>query len=166
MKTGVCYNGDMRILIISDSHGNRSLALSACNQAEAVDCVIHLGDGSDDIELLSWVPNLTVIRLAGNCDPGSNAPRELLWECEGKRLLLAHGDRYGVKSGLGGLVQRGIEAGADCVLFGHTHCATVITLSDILFVNPGTLMRSTQPTTFAILEITPEGISANLHEIA
>lgn len=156
----------MRILVISDSHGNHPLALRACNLAEPVDYVIHLGDGSDDIELLSWVPNLTLIRVAGNCDPRSDAPREMIWECEGKRLLLAHGDRYDVKSGLGRLERRGIESGADGVLFGHTHCATIVTLSGILFVNPGTLMSSDRQATFAILEITPDGISATLHDIA
>lgn len=153
-------------MVISDSHGNWPLVLRAVNPSEPVDCVIHLGDGDDDAELLARITGADVIRVAGNCDTDSDAPRELLWECEGKRLLLVHGDRYGVKSGVGRLEQRGIEAGADCVLFGHTHCATVITLSGILFVNPGALMRSDRPATFALLEITPEGISATLHDIA
>ncbi|MEI6306489.1 MAG: metallophosphoesterase family protein, partial [Deltaproteobacteria bacterium] len=63
------------------------------------------------------------------------------------------------------LEQRGIEVGADIVLFGHTHHATIIKLSGILFVNPGTLMRSADKSSFAILEITSEGISAQLNEI-
>jgi predicted phosphodiesterase len=55
---------------------------------------------------------------------------------------------------------------ADAVLFGHTHCALVTSLSGILAVNPGTLMRSARYKSFAILEITSEGISATLHDIA
>jgi putative phosphoesterase len=86
-------------------------------------------------------------------------------EYEGKKLLLVHGDAYGVKNGLGWLGKRAGEVGADAVLFGHTHRATVTTLSGILAVNPGTLMRTSQRTSYAILEITQNSISAELHDI-
>ncbi len=155
----------MRILVISDTHGNYPLALRAWDLAEPLDAVIHLGDGGDDAELLSRIMGTEVIRVAGNCDHGSTEPRELLREYEGNRLLLVHGDRYGVKSGLARLEQRGIDVRADCVLFGHTHHATIVTLSGILFVNPGTLMCSSQQATFAVLEITPAGVTATLHDI-
>ncbi|HEY4743707.1 MAG TPA: metallophosphoesterase [Desulfuromonadaceae bacterium] len=154
----------MRVLVISDTHGNYPLALQACDLAAPVDTVIHLGDGGEDATLIAHALGIDVVRVAGNCDHGSG-PREMLWECEGKLLLLVHGDRYGVKSGLARLEQRGIAVGADVVLFGHTHCATITTLSGILFVNPGTLMRSDNQTTFAILDITPAGITAHLHDI-
>lgn len=155
----------MRIMVTSDTHGNYPLLLRTCDQAEPVDCVIHLGDGADDAVLLARIADISVISVAGNCDRGSDAPRELLWECEGKRLLLTHGDRYGVKSGLGKLEQRGIEAGADVVLFGHTHCATITRQNGILFVNPGTMMGAGRDATFAIMEITPKGASARLCSI-
>ena len=76
-----------------------------------------------------------------------------------------HGDACGVKSGTGMLEKRAKEAGADAVLFGHTHRATVTDLSGILAVNPGTLMRTAQQKSFAILEITPAGIAAQLYDI-
>lgn len=158
----------MKVIVISDTHGNFPLALRACEYVEPIDAVIHLGDGDcgNDVDLLAQFLSVDVIRVAGNCDPGSNAPREILWECNGKRLLLTHGDRYGVKNGMGRLEQRGIETGADAVLFGHTHCATITTLSGMLFVNPGTLMKSGTPTTFAILEISSTGIEASLQDIS
>lgn len=155
----------MRILVISDSHGNVPLALQACEMAESFDALFHLGDGGDDAEFLAHVLNDKVIHVAGNCDTGSDSPRELLLEYEGKKLLLVHGDAYGVKSGLGMLEKRAREAGADAVLFGHTHRATVTTLSGILAVNPGTLLRTALQKSFAVLEITPAGISAQLHDI-
>lgn len=155
----------MRILVISDTHGNFPLALKACDLNEPFDMVIHLGDGGDDAELLVHALDVPVLRVAGNCDIGSPLPRELLWEYEGKKLLLVHGDVYGVKSGLARLEQRGRETGADAVLFGHTHRAIVTDLSGILAVNPGSLMRGSTHTTCAILEISPQGISAVLHDI-
>ena len=39
-------------------------------------------------------------------------------------------------------------------------------LSGVLAVNPGTLMRGVQHATFALLEISADGLSAQLHDIA
>lgn len=156
----------MRILVMSDSHGNFPLALQACRMAGTFDVLFHLGDGGDDAALLADALNIKVIHVAGNCDLGSASPRELLLEYEGKKLLLVHGDAYRVKNGLGWLEKRAGEVGADAVLFGHTHRATVTTLSGILAVNPGSLMRTSQRTSYAILKITPAGITAQLYDIA
>ena len=155
----------MRILVMSDSHGNFPEALHVCDLAGTFDVLFHLGDGGDDAGLLAHALDVKVIHVAGNCDIGSASPRELLLECEGKKLLLVHGDAYGVKSGLGRLEKRAREAEADAVLFGHTHRSTVTTLSGILAVNPGTLMRTAQQKSFAILEITPAGITAQLYDV-
>jgi len=152
----------MRILVISDTHGNYPLALRAADLAEPFDAVIHLGDGAEDAALLAQVLEIQVLQVAGNCDLNSDAPRELLWECEGKRILLAHGDLYGVKRWMGGLEKRGLEEDADAVLFGHTHQAIITTRSGILFVNPGTLMRSSLHKSCAVMEIGPSGITARL----
>ena len=156
----------MRVLVMSDSHGNTPTALQACDLAEEFDTLVHLGDGAEDAAILAHALDVSVVHLAGNCDQGSSSPRELLWECEGKKLLMLHGDAYGVKSGLSLLEKRAREAGADAVLFGHTHRPLVATLSGMLVVNPGTLMRSALKKTFAIVEITSEGISARLQDIA
>lgn len=155
----------MKILVISDTHGNYPLAIRACDMAEPIDAVVHLGDGSADADLLTRIMDIPIIRVAGNCDQGSDAPRELVWEVQGKRLLLTHGDRYGVKNGLSRLEQSGITNRVEAVLFGHTHQAVVTTLSGMLFVNPGTLMGSSSLTTFSILEITSDSISASLFDI-
>jgi len=155
----------MKILVISDTHGNYPLAMRACDLAAPIDAVIHLGDGVSDAEILARIMAIPVIRVTGNCDRRSDAPRELIWEWHGKRLLLTHGDRYGVKNGLARLEQVGIESAADAVLFGHTHQATVTTLSGMLFVNPGALMNSGGGATFSTLEIVAGTISARLHSI-
>lgn len=155
----------MKILVMSDTHGNVPLALAACEMSRPFDAVIHLGDGSEDVKSLVHALDAAVIHVAGNCDIGSDAPRELVWECEGKRLLLVHGDAYRVKSGLERLEARAIEAGADAVLFGHTHYATVTTRADILFINPGTLAQFCPHTSCAILEITRTSITAELSDV-
>lgn len=150
---------------MSDTHGNTRLAERALELAQPVDCIIHLGDGAGDAEMLTNASDTQLVKVAGNCDYGSNAPRELLWHCEGKSILLAHGDAYGVKSGLSRLMQRAIDIKADAVLYGHSHQPAIVTHSGIVFVNPGTLIRTARNKSFAILTVTAEDISAQLHDI-
>ena len=157
----------MRIIVISDTHGNYPLAVKACDSVDQLDAIIHLGDGDEDAVLLSQLFNVPVIQVAGNCDFGSSAPRELLWECEGKRLLLTHGDLYGVKKGLGRLEKRGLDHAADIILFGHTHQAVIITMPKIILINPGSLNPASNQSnqSYAVLDVTPAGTAAKLHTI-
>lgn len=151
----------MRILIISDTHGNTSLAFRAHTICEPVDAVICLGDGITDAVQLYEVLDISVIAVAGNCDPAGSAQRELVWECEGKKILLTHGDAYGVKTGLARLEQRGMELGVDIICYGHTHIANLETRSGMLIVNPGTLARDANCHTCAVMEITEKAITAH-----
>jgi putative phosphoesterase len=155
----------MRVLVISDTHGNVSRAMAAHALSEPVDAVIHLGDGSADVDLLRATLDVPVINVAGNCDPGSNAPREFLWECEGKRILLTHGDAYQVKSGLARLLQRSLEIRADAVIFGHTHQAVCEINSAVLLLNPGALANHVHHRSYSVLNISSEGISCKNYDI-
>lgn len=155
----------MKVLVISDTHGNTSLAFRAHTLSEPVDAIIHLGDGAADAELLRAALEIPVINVAGNCDPGSYAPREQVWECEGKRILLTHGDLYQVKRGLAWLRQRAEEIGADAALFGHTHQGLLENHAGLLLVNPGTLSHAGHHRSYAVLDITPDGITARHYDI-
>lgn len=155
----------MKALVISDTHGNVNLALKAHSLSEPVDIIFHLGDGSDDADLMREVLDVPVINVAGNCDIGSKAPREQVWECYGKKILLSHGDAYGVKAGLSRLDQRARGIGADAVLFGHSHLALNEFRSELLVLNPGTLMQACRHRTYAVMTVTSDGITASLHNI-
>ena len=154
----------MKVLVISDTHGNVARAFIAHTRSEPVDVVIHMGDGSADADLMREVLDVPVINVAGNCDPGVNAPRECVWECEGKRIMLTHGDAYHVKSGLTRLRHRAEEIGVDAVLFGHTHQSVFEKHPALLLVNPGAL-SNTRHRSYAVLTIVPEGITCQHFDI-
>lgn len=154
-----CYSNDMRILVISDTHGCVERAFAAHSQCEPIDAIIHLGDGSDDADLLRDVLQIPVINVAGNCDVTTTAPRERIWECAGHCLLLTHGDRYQVKAGLAKLRQRAVEVDADVVMFGHTHVALYEEISGFTLLNPGNMARYGQYTSYAVVEISTESLS-------
>lgn len=147
----------MRILVVSDSHGNETRLLQAHEIFKPVDLLIHCGDGEADTITVEQAEGTTVLKVAGNCDIGSTAPRELVHLFDGKKALICHGDRYNVKVGLEKIVSRGKELGVDAILFGHTHLALVENCFGILLVNPGTLFSQAPFHSCAMLEITDDG---------
>ena len=155
----------MRILVVSDSHGNDGMLLRAHQQAGPVDAVIHTGDGELDAQLLEEILGETVLRVAGNCDHDSSAPRELLVTLADQRILITHGDRYLVKSGLERLLSHGKQCDADVILFGHTHLALSEQCDGIQLLNPGTLWGRAPFLSYGILELAPHQISATIHQL-
>lgn len=153
----------MRVLVVSDSHNNVGNLARAIDAAGSFDALIHLGDGEADLtyfeELLG---NCRFLRVAGNCDIGSSAPRELLVDWEGVHLLLCHGDQYMVKQGLAMLAERGVEVGADLVLYGHTHLARSEYVCNLHLLNPGTLWGRAPFLSFALLEIADGVVTAEI----
>ncbi len=155
----------MRILIVSDTHGNDTGIVLALHALQPVDLVVHCGDGEADIRLLESIDTTASVRVAGNCDVGSAAPRELLCEWKGVKVLICHGDRYGVKAGLAKLEARGCEAGVQAILYGHTHLAMIEKRSGILLINPGTLFSQASFQSCALLEIGDDGFQATIHPL-
>lgn len=147
----------MRILVVSDSHGNETRLLQAHEIFKPVDLLIHCGDGEADAISVERTEEAAVLRVAGNCDLGSSAPRELVHLLQGNKLLICHGDRYHVKAGLEKIISRGKELGVDAILFGHTHLALVENCCGIMLVNPGTLFSQASLHSCALLEITDDG---------
>lgn len=155
----------MRVLVVSDTHGNEAGILQAVELFKPLDLLVHCGDGEADCGLLEHFEDIPVIRVAGNCDIGSSAPRELLRILKGVRVLLCHGDRYSVKAGLSGIEARGLEVEAGVILFGHTHRAMAEEHTGMLLVNPGTLFRQAPFHSCALLEITDAGPQATIHPL-
>lgn len=129
----------MKILILSDSHGN------LINMERAVEhsspCMIfHLGDcWQDGARLHDRFPHIPFEQVPGNCDFRPGEPSEKILSLENKRILLCHGHTYGVKQSL---LQAGFAAESedlDLFLYGHTHRPAVDQRGKTLFLNPGSI---------------------------
>ena len=117
----------MKCLVFSDSHGNTRNMRQALLSHPDAEVVFFLGDGLSDADLVSsgdsgraWLP------VAGNCDfspmfRDSFVKKTDAITLEGVRIAFTHGDLYGAKYGIGGLLSLAKEQGASLVLFGHTH---------------------------------------------
>lgn len=101
--------------------------------------IIHLGDLLEDArEVACAYPALPFCTVPGNCDGWTTQPLKKQITLAGRQLLLSHGHLWGVKRGLEAAIADARAAGADILLFGHTHRALCRQLEDGLWVmNPG-----------------------------
>ncbi|MBS4222609.1 metallophosphoesterase [Lederbergia citrea] len=141
----------MKLLIVSDSHGNRSALENLKVKYEGmVDAMIHCGDS----ELKADDPALNGFAVVGgNCDLDSRLPEELVLKIKESTIFIAHGHLLQIKSSLMNISYRAKELGADCVFFGHSHLLGAEMIDGKLFLNPGSILlpRGGNEKTYAIV---------------
>lgn len=150
----------MKILILSDSHGNVDNMVQAVQQ-ENPHMIIHLGDVMRDAQKLqTFFPNIPLEQVPGNCDYAAfDAPERILC-IEDKRVMICHGHTLHVKSGLLSAIYAALEENADVFLFGHTHKVFCETRNGVAMLNPGSIGDPRYPT-YGILEINNGTVSIN-----
>lgn len=131
----------MRVLVFSDSHGRTQPMLDAV-ECYRPDVAFHLGDVvRDGEELRRACPQLTLYQVRGNCDYGAAGYQtEGVARLEGKTIFYLHGHTRQVKSGPNLAVAEARAAGADILLFGHTHRPLCQRYGEVLAVNPGAIL--------------------------
>ncbi|MBQ9493706.1 MAG: metallophosphoesterase [Oscillibacter sp.] len=138
----------MKILVLSDSHGDAQTACLAVEK-EQPHMIFFLGDGWRDSDLIiERFPDTPLFRVPGNCDyfqSQKNAPEQLV-ALEGFRILLCHGHTYGVKQGLWEAEETAKREHLDAFLFGHTHSPLFRRHGKTLYLNPGSIGMSIPPT--------------------
>jgi putative phosphoesterase len=107
------------------------------------DELVFCGDGFADIAGADLPASFIISAVAGNVDRerGFSAPEQLVTEIGEKKVLITHGDLFGVKIGLERLRHHGVTRGADLVIFGHTHEQYADTSSRPILINPGSAQR-------------------------
>ncbi len=128
-----------KLVVISDTHGNKRVAEQLYTLASDNDYVVHLGDGATDMRELRGLFPDKVYACAGNCDLYTPLPDEGELEVEQVKILYCHGHRYGVKTSLDILAR--VAKARDCqlVLYGHTHEARIDEVDGVTLVNPGSM---------------------------
>ncbi|MDA8352537.1 MAG: metallophosphoesterase [Firmicutes bacterium] len=143
----------MRVLIVSDSHGQGELLRTVVDRVDA-DHVIHCGDFCTEASHLP-TGSLTVVR--GNCD-WEEVREEAYWDGGPHRFYVTHGHRHQVRSTLLPIQYRAQENGADIACYGHTHYPLCEQADGVLLINPGSLVdpRGFPHPSYAILEMEGE----------
>jgi len=148
-----------RIGIISDTHG--LLRPEAERGLAGVDHIIHAGDiGRPElVDALRGIAPVTAIR--GNVDSGEWArdyPDTKLVRLAGKSIYVLHDLKT---------LQVDPFAGIDVIISGHSHVPKIDTVGGIIYLNPGSAgpRRFKLPITFATLELTPDGMRPEIHDL-
>lgn len=151
----------MRILVVSDTHGDVFALREAILRQPRAEVLIHLGDGADDAaKEFANFPEKMCLQVRGNCDLASQLPKEQVHTFAGKRVFFTHGHLYEVKFGLQQLEYAAEEKKANLVLFGHTHQPFTDYRNGLYLMNPGSLHGSAG--CYGVVDLTDAGIVTNL----
>lgn len=145
----------MRILVLSDSHGDRYNVERVMKMHSNADRIFHLGDGVSDIErYIESLQSTKFVRVKGNCDFGSDLNAYELVTVSGKKIYLTHGYQERVKYTTDFLAYTAREHEAQIALYGHTHIQKVEYDNGLYIFNPGSLHEGC----YGLVDITPQGI--------
>jgi len=139
----------MKIVVMSDSHGNAEAVEKVIAKNPDADGFYHLGDGWRDFAFSSLQPGVIPIGVRGNCDMGCELPHKDVRTIDGVKIAAVHGEDF---HGLAGAVLFGTKEKAKVVLHGHTHIPNIEFVNGVFIVCPGTLKYGGVQT-YAVLEI-------------
>lgn len=172
-----CYNKfimnkgvNMRIIVISDTHGNYNALESVFLRNSDADWLIHLGDGERELDnFIISNPSFErkIIHIAGNCDYNSFSPEQFVLPVSDYKIFATHGHKYGVKSSLENIKKTAKEFGCNIILYGHTHERFMINEDGFYIMNPGSAScpRDGKVPSFGNIDISPAGIVMNIANV-
>lgn len=129
----------MKIGVLSDTHKKLDLAIAAIEEMGAIDLLVHAGDHYRDAIKLMKHFGVSGVAVAGNCDLADGGASEEILDLAGKKVLVLHGHRQGVKGGLQNLWYYALQRDVEMVIFGHSHIPVCQMVEGITMFNPGSL---------------------------
>ena len=150
----------MRILIVSDSHGNNKYLVETLQRVNNIDLMIHLGDYGGSEEYIKSIAPCPIEMIAGNNDQYKGLPYDKVIQIGDYKVYLTHGHRYGVYFGTRSIKKAAKTRQADIVMFGHTHVPVIDMKDSVWAINPGSTSLPRQREripTFMIMDIDNNG---------
>ena len=152
----------MRLGIISDTHGNTDAIDSILAQEQQASLWLHAGDLAPDAVYLEETYDVPAMKVTGNCDwTGRGVPEETVVEASGHKIFLTHGHIYGARFSVEQIARAAWAADCDIAVYGHTHTAQILRLTDadkvLWLLNPGSASRPRDDMrpSFMTLELEP-----------
>ncbi|WP_155286428.1 YfcE family phosphodiesterase [Lacticaseibacillus zhaodongensis] len=150
----------MRIIAVSDTHGDELVLKEIVT--EYPDCAAYFYAGDSELAANDAVFK-TYQAVVGNMDFDQSFPKTLTADVAGFRVFMTHGHFYNVRVTLDKLLAAGQSAGAQLIIYGHTHVALAEEHAGVVIVNPGSISQPRGPLaklggTFAIIDVDAEQI--------
>jgi len=123
----------IKILLLSDTHGNDDVLQNVLEQETDPDYIFHLGDYYEDLDKYKQIiRDIQIVKVPGIFHKGyKNRTIDAIQQViiEGWKFLLVHD--------LNDAVDKARDT--DCYLFGHTHYPEFYKNYSKIFINPGHL---------------------------
>ncbi len=167
----------MNFLILSDSHRKCDHIAEAVRRNPQLDAILYLGDGTSDFDDKNRYRGIPLYCVRGNCDvygDDLSLPEELVLRFDEYTVMMMHGHLFDTSpTYFDKAAAHAANAGADVLLFGHTHFpiekylpeGTVVDGTELkkpLYVfNPGCLGRIREGVDgyyFGTMKTTPKGV--------
>ena len=129
----------MKILIVSDTHGQEKNLEEVLKKEEPIDALIHLGDLEGGEDFISTHVKCPVYLVSGNNDFFCSLPREREITLGKYKVLITHGHYYYISMGTEMLKEEARARNFDIAMFGHTHRPYLEEREGITLLNPGSL---------------------------
>lgn len=150
----------VKILVVSDSHGDFDRVREAIRQEAPIDILVHAGDIQGNLEKeLGRAADYKIVAVAGNMD-GPRYPDREVFTAGGHRFFVAHGHTLGVHYQTIALAEEALSNKCDVAIYGHTHCPDLDEYEGVTILNPGSVSRPRQAKperTYAVIRIADDG---------
>lgn len=155
---------NMKIGIISDTHGNSKLMIRVCDsliEEFGVSEIYHLGDSFEDFQYLKEIgyPILGIPGLWDDEFRDNTTPKVLIRNFVGKKFIFAHAEF---------LIRRIEGKDFDVWCYGHTHEPKIDIEENRIHFNPGHLKKSVDrgyPASFGIVIFNDNTIKFRIFDI-
>lgn len=151
----------MRVVVFSDTHGNKFALKKIMDNNKDVEHFIFLGDGNAEIcEAVKNYPEKQFHIVAGNCDYSSKYPDVAFLELCGHKILYTHGHTIGVSFTLDKITTHALYNNADIVCFGHLHVRINTYKNGLHLLNPSSAScpRDGKRPAYAFIDLEPNGV--------
>ncbi len=144
----------MKILVLSDIHGNKKRFKSLLETPHIASCdvKVSLGDQEINNKLLN---QYDINAVKGNAPFDSGEGHTKILDVAGWRLMIAHGHKMRVERDYKTIHYRMEEEHVDIAMHGHTHRMAYSENDGKVIINPGAVnqSRDLNPESYMILEL-------------
>lgn len=161
-KLGGNFVYDMRIYVISDTHGRIEKAMEIYKTLQDIDLIVHLGDHWNDAKRMKEQLNVPLIGVKGNMDGSFARDGYHILETDFGKIFLAHGHMESVKQGLDNIMYKAESLKCRAAFFGHTHTPLFLEANGMYLLNPGSLSLPTggRKGSYAVATVTKDSLNA------
>ncbi|NLY81709.1 MAG: metallophosphoesterase [Clostridiales bacterium] len=154
----------MKILVISDTHGDLTKAKNVIKKHSDSDLIVHCGDNIKDAKELKNFTSIGIIMVKGNCDGSQSQDDFIKYKTPYGTILIVHGHQYGIDNSYLNLAYKAKEENCVAVLAGHTHVSYLGEHSGIKILNPGSLSRPRdgKPGSYGIIKVSADEFSYSI----